>query len=188
MTTIRRRLQLHPLYFKYNIYNFGGNDYAKALMDFTLDSSDTYYYTYTENTSTAVSEELIREDIYIYPLHIKAVAILDGTIKGRIKYAIGWGAKITKFIIKISKINSDGDETTLKEHTQDINVTETTADYVNYSFPYFFNIENKEIKSDERILLSVKVYGYDTNGGTCAYFKKIYAIGTDNQLIDIPVV
>lgn len=216
MSTMRMRLKLRGIYL-YNdldglhrartMFTFGGTNYYKILFDsgFSLDATYTTSkekYEIVEFTETA--EALITTERFIYPLIVKHELIVDGTVKGSTKIALHvFGAGdlavwITKNIISLLKVDQDANETVLGTVTQDYTigaapapsiVGHVTATPLYTAFPFFFDVHNKKVTQNERLIFEIKPYGLVTNPDTQeGRFDFAAAVDEDNQYIDIPIV
>lgn len=220
MSIMRMRLKLRGIYicnevnvdggqltFNRPIFTFAEADYYKILFDagFSLDATHTTDQTenWVGGEFEEITESLITTERFIYPLVIKPIAVIDGTVKGSTKIGLkSFGAAceawLTKMIVSLIKIDSDANETVLGTVTQDFKpgfgdwpskIGNETVTIIWVAFPYFFDVRNKKIDYDDRLVLEIKPYGIITNLGADHgryYFDA--AVDEDNQYIDIPIV
>lgn len=188
------------------IFNFANVDYYKILFD-TGFSLDAAYTTDDEEIwvggeFTAATETLITTERFIYPLILKPIAVIDGTVKGSTKIGLkkftdtddGY-VILSKLIVSLIKIDQDANETVLGTVTQTffidpvwtINTDSTTI--VWHAFPYFFDVKNEKINFNDRLILEIKPYGFTINlTEDHARFYMAAAVEADNQYIDVPIV
>lgn len=194
----------------YNTYTWGGHNWGKpaasgnnisylAAMDDRISLlSDLHHYANKQQRviTGASGETLLWTDKYIYPLFMKPIMVLDGTIFGQLRYGLkrqsGSGTlSLSKIEITLKKIDNNGNETNLANtHTLSSIGWETDSISAIYkSFLFFFHVENQELKMlTNRIMFEVKPYGTVSGGDTVAHFFRSSNINTNEQSMIIPVV
>lgn len=222
MSVMRMRLKLRGIHLRDSttilgdtaidlryIYNFADASYNMILFD-TGFSLDAAYTTDEEEifiggNFTETSETLILTLRYIYPLILKPIAVIDGTVKGSTKIGLRmYGGDddgyvfLTKIIVSLLKIDQNANETVLGTVTQDFKpgfgawistIGTDSSTTVWHAFPFFFDVKNEKIDYNDRLILEIKPYGI--TGGLTTDHARFYiaaAVEADNQYIDVPIV
>lgn len=212
MANMRLKLNLRGMALKYDSYTWGGIDwgepaavgnninYLTAMDDRISFLSDTHCYAsrYQRQLQEPQAETVLWTDKYIYPLFLKPIMVLDGTVFGQLRYGLaivpeGTGTiTLTKMEITLKKIDSSGNETDLAStHTISPAWAHTTTTITYASFPFFFHVEDQKVNMQtNRLLFEVKPYGSTTldSGGMVGNFYRATAINTNEQSMILPVV
>lgn len=192
--------------FARNIYYFADASYNTILFDtgFSLDAMHTTddEEVWIGGNFTATSETLIATLRYIYPLILKPIAVIDGTVKGSTKIGLRMFTAgddgyvwLTKLTVSLLKIDQNANETVLGTVTQDFEVVPdwyigaSGSTIVWHAFPFFFDVKNEKIDYNDRLILEIKPYGKTVDITTDhARFYVAAAVEADNQYVDVPIV
>lgn len=195
---MRLRLALRGYSFKYTIYEWASQNWTQVFLDnrYTLQSEAQIYDSDTvvhKSPGSSGTDELVHTDKFLYPLILKPIMVLDGTIFGNLRYLIyittGTGSfTFTKIEIKLKSVDSSNNETDLTDvFTINCNwaatTTQTTKDY-----PFFLSIHNKKVATNERLILETKLYATWNLTDIGAYIDRWCDKNTDHHSIEIPIV
>lgn len=227
MTSMRLRLKLRGVSLynntdvggasvtdKREIFSFGGLDWHTLLFDPNFPLDETYATEQTKHgmDDLASHSETLLEGLpgctwkYLYPNVIKPIMIIDGTVRGAVKFGFeilgttgSWEAWTTKLEIFLKEIDSDGNEIIIGSTTQDykpgflgwvsILGTESSVEKI-FSLPFFFDVNNYKLIGTSRLEYIINLYGQMTNNLLTEWGRwHLYdAVNTDNTFIDIPIV
>jgi len=153
--------------------------------------------------SLGTSETLITTERFIYPLILKPIAVIDGTVRGSTKIGLRMtlgnddgSVWLTKLIVSLIKIDQNANETVLGTVTQDFKTVAApstigtdSSENVWHAFPYFFDVKNEKLDYNDRLILEIKPYGLVldlTTDNVRFYFAA--EVDEDNQYVDVPIV
>ena len=202
MTSMRLRLKLRGLRLLDPTYTWAGEGRTCIFVEDSITLlSSLHYREYIHHTSGSIpgTETLILTDEIIFPNIVKPIAIIDGTVRGQLKYKYyidpdistpSGKLWITKIVITLFKVDSDNNETEITSYTVQIDVyTEATTEQ-ELAFLYFFHVNNEKLLSTERLMMKFALYGKHTDKTNTPYghYYSMATINTDERSIDIPIV